>query len=154
MKKVFSISLVVLVFWACKDQGHSGTKEMILNADKNENTQVRSSNLILNNGIKWKADLATNQNVNDLILIIDAFKNERDKSLAAYQRTTADLQKELDNMISECKMQGPEHEALHMWLLPLMESVSEFKNSSTEANAAQLFEAISNQVNLFSQYFE
>jgi hypothetical protein len=57
-------------------------------------------------------------------------------------------------MIRECKMQGPDHEALHKWLEPLMEQVSTLKQAATVAAAGQAFNVIQSQVNRYDQYFE
>jgi CRISPR/Cas system CSM-associated protein Csm2 small subunit len=110
--------------------------------------------LSLNNGNKWKADSVTNNNVKNLQNIIDNFNRRQDKSLTAYKNAAADLQSGLDKMISECKMQGPDHEALHKWLEPLIEKVKTLKQSSTKEDAVTTLEAIIVHLKLYTEYFE
>jgi hypothetical protein len=57
-------------------------------------------------------------------------------------------------MVTECKMKGADHEALHQWLEPLMEKTRELKKVSNVENAATLLSEIGKQLALFPQYFE
>lgn len=155
MKKVLAILMITNLMWACNNHKHSE------NNDTTDSTvvmhhehEMNAEELALNDGAKWKADNSTAKNVENLLSIIDAFNNGTDKSLAAYKKVADDLQKGLDKMISECKMKGPDHDALHKWLMPLIGKVKELKQISSETEAAKSFQAIGEHVNLFSQYFE
>jgi len=57
-------------------------------------------------------------------------------------------------MVSECKMKGADHEALHHWLEPIMEKAKELKNANSIETARTIFGEIEKQINLFHQYFE
>jgi hypothetical protein len=57
-------------------------------------------------------------------------------------------------MVSECKMKGDDHEALHHWLEPLMEKTKELKKAESIEAAGVISVEIEKQVDLFSQYFE
>ncbi|RTL51558.1 MAG: hypothetical protein EKK39_08100 [Sphingobacteriales bacterium] len=74
----------------------------------------------MNNGAKWKADSITNRNLRDLRNIADNFKILPNPSLKEYQILGKDLTNGLNKMIQECRMSGPEHEALSHWLEPLI----------------------------------
>jgi hypothetical protein len=155
MKKLLALLLLTGTLLACNNHQHAENKNAIetSEADHRQNETV-SEKLILNNGAKWKVDSITNSNVENLQAIIKKFNSGTDKSLAAYKKVDDDLQHGLDKMISECKMKGPDHEALHKWLEPLIKQVDKLKQASTDTNAAQLFEAVNTQVNLYNQYFE
>ena len=155
MNKLLTILLLTNFMWACNNHRHSENKEAINSTEADHHQQESTTEkLILNNGAKWKADSTTNNNVKNLLVIIEAFNSGADKSLATYKKAADDLQQGLDKMIRECKMQGPDHDALHKWLEPLIEQVAKLKQASTEAGAAKLFEAIHAQVKLYLQYFE
>ena len=155
MNKLLTILLLTNFMWACNSHRHSENKEAINSTEADHHQQeIISEKLVLNNGAKWKADSTTNNNVKNLFAIIEAFNSGADKSLATYKKAADDLQQGLDKMIRECKMQGPDHDALHKWLEPLIEQVAKLKQASTEAGAAKLFEAIHAQVKLYPQYFE
>jgi len=110
-----------------------------------------ASGLVLNNGAKWKADLSTIGNVDLLQKVVSGAKKE---SLDNYLQTAAQLEAGLNKMVSECKMQGADHDALHLWLEPLMEKARDLKKVTSTETAATLLTEIDKQVNLFSQYFE
>jgi hypothetical protein len=125
----------------------SGTASKI---DTTENLPATAvPGLSLNDGVKWKADAKTLANVTLLKTVAaDAVK----QNPVDYSLTAAALQKGLDKMVAECSMKGPDHEALHQWLLPLIKKVNDLKKASGEDAALQLRE-IERQIHLFDQYF-
>ena len=76
------------------------------------------------------------------------------ESLENYLQTAAAIQDGLNKMISECKMKGADHEALHHWLEPLMDKTKELKNANSIETARTISGEIEKQINLFLQYFE
>lgn len=153
MKKLFIILLLANIMWACNNQESAGNKDAVISTET-EHHPDSTEKLGLNNGVKWKADSITNKNVKSLKAIVENFNNGPDKTLPATKKVAQDLQQGLDRMISECKMQGPDHTALHKWLEPLIAQVSKLKQVSTETDAANTIEAIRVQLNLYNQYFE
>ncbi len=139
---------------SCNSQSSSESKEAIAKDTGLHENNNSSEKLALNSGAKWKADSTTNNNVKNLLAIIEVFRSGADKSLTGYKKAADNLQQGLDKMISECKMQGPDHDALHKWLEPLIGQVATLKQASTEVGADKLFEAIHAHVNLYTQYFE
>lgn len=51
-------------------------------------------------------------------------------------------------------MKGPDHDALHKWLEPLLEETKELKNATEVKNAREKLKEIDERINLFAQYFE
>lgn len=106
--------------------------------------------LSLRNGAKWKADAKTLANISLLKTVVaDALK----QTPVNYERAAAGLQKGLDKMVAECSMKGPDHEALHQWLLPLVKKVNALKKASGES-AVVILHDIEAQIQLFDQYFD
>lgn len=148
---------VVIVFFAvsCKDQkeaGHAETEKVIPAGIHQPDT--KEAGLALNNGTKWKADSSTNKNVRSLLQITEDFSALPVKSMTAYSTVAVELQTGLDTMITECRMQGADHDALHKWLEPLIGQVIKLKGSADLDEAAHLFDEISKQVKLYVHYFE
>lgn len=142
--------LVLSLLLACntgENTVSSGTASII---DSTQNLPATAvTGLSLNKGVKWKADAKTLANVTLLkTAVADAVK----QNPVDYSLTAAALQKRLDKMVAECSMKGPEHDALHQWLLPLVQKVNAFKKASGE-NAAVLLREIETQIHLFDQYF-
>jgi len=155
MKKLLMLLFLTGTLWACNNNSSSEKKETVNPAETGHHEQsVNTDELLLNNGAKWKADSVTNNNVKNLQTVLEKFNDGTDKSLVAYKNTATELQQGLDKMIRECKMKGPDHDALHKWLEQLMKQVASLKKVSTAADATQTLEAIQARVNLYPQFFE
>lgn len=110
--------------------------------------------LSLNNGSKWKVDLITNHNVVNLKTIADNFRIRPFPSMNDYQILSGDLQNGLNTMIQECKMSGPNHEALHHWLNPIIQETSQLKNATDTSAGRTIFKSIDKQLDNYHTYFE
>lgn len=119
-----------------------------------DSTSVQAKDLTLNNGSKWKADSITNHNVVNLKTIADNFRIKPFPSVNDYQILSSDLSKALNQMIQQCKMTGPDHEALHHWLEPVLEDNKQLKNTSDTSNARKIFKSIDKQIDDYHNYFE
>jgi len=120
-------------------------------AESQAEQDSKTPGLSLHNGAKWKADSNTLLNITLLQNIISKAKKE---TLENYLQTADSLQDGLNKMISECKMTGADHEALHLWLEQLIERINDLKTVESDAIAKTNLDEIENQLNLFSQYFE
>jgi hypothetical protein len=154
MKKIMILLLGSYLLYACSNQQQADSKNTNENTETRDHQHETVDGLTLNECKKWKADNITNGNVKNLENIIDSFNGRQDESMNAYQKVTAGLQQGLDKMISECRMEGRDHEMLHQWLEPLLEEVQQLKNTATTGQAAKLFTEVEKQVKLYSLYFE
>lgn len=104
---------------------------------KNESSHDHSAGTVpLNGDRKWKADEVTKENVAAMMNVVsdDAYADPGKRS----QLVTA-LQGEIDTLVKECTMKGPEHDALHVWLEQVLKDVKalkEGKNEYVEAHSA------------------
>jgi hypothetical protein len=109
----------------------------------------RAATIQLNNGSKWKVDETTQNNVAMLKQIVS------DSTRAATPVLAAALQSRLDSLVSQCTMQGPDHEALHQWLQPIIQSVKELKEEKDEAGEQKkALAAIRKELVMFDTYFQ
>lgn len=108
----------------------------------------------LNDGAKWEADASTNENVANLKSIIDRFKTNTDPAVEDYHAFQASFTDGISKMVKECKMQGADHDALHVWLEPLMKDNKEMKELDSKESLAATFSTINERVNIYPQYFE
>jgi hypothetical protein len=152
MKKALVPILVASLMLACNpgsDQSKISPLEQPL--EEHQEHEKKPAVLVLKNGVKWNADSTTLLNVARFQNIVNNAKNG---SLDEYQQTAGQLGDGLSRMVTECKMKGADHEALHQWLEPLMEKTRELKMVSNVENAATLLSEIGKQLALFPQYFE
>ncbi|HNR06123.1 MAG TPA: hypothetical protein PKM27_02335 [Saprospiraceae bacterium] len=154
MKNILMISLLGILWITCKTKQNSasGPEQPAM-----ENHQVHDHpdhGLSLNQGAKWKSDVPTLENVKNLQSIVERAVNMQGPTQESYLKTAAELQAGLDKMIRECRMKGPDHDALHLWLEPLIQQVSAFKESKTTEEASANLDLIQKQIHLFADYFE
>lgn len=148
MKKYLLILSGILIF-ACNQSSNK------TNTDEKAIHKVDTSNeLTLNNGAKWKADSITNQNVINLKTIADNFRIKPFPSANDYQILSGDLSNALSQMIQQCKMSGPDHDALHHWLEPILEENKQLKNISDTTDAKKVFKSIDTRIDDYHNYFE
>jgi hypothetical protein len=147
MKKTFLLLSFSLLLFACNSSSDK-TEEHA------EHAHSETTNLTLNNGAKWKADSITNNNVLDIKSIADNFKIKPSPSVNDYQLLGSDLKNGLDKMIKECKMTGPDHEALHQWLNPVLKNINELKSVSDTTGGSLIFKSIDKQLDEYHHYFE
>jgi hypothetical protein len=150
MKKIFWLFLLTSMVTSCQTKSNSDQKTADTVAIKHEEHPQPDTALTLNNGVKWKVDSITMVNVGLLKNIIaDAGKNQaKDFTTIAGQ-----LQESLNKLISECKMTGADHDALHKWLEPLLEKVKALKTASA-ADGPAMVKDITDYLILFEKYFE
>lgn len=155
MSKLSTLLMASAFLLACNSQQHEGHEnhEHATEPAPAAAPAAATSNtgLVLNNGAKWKADAATNENV-ALLKAITSRAVPQDQ--AGYQQAAEKLQEGLNKMVKECAMKGPDHEALHQWLVPLMGQVKALKNAGTAEQSAKIYQEIGQQINLYSTYFE
>jgi len=138
MKKLITVLVFTIAFSA-------------LHATSRYQHEKASEELVLNNGTKWKIDQATGNNVGRLQQIAKKFNGHK---LVDYHQAGTTLQAGIDLMIKECRMQGPDHLALHKWLEPLMEQVDQLKQATNAASAKNHFSEVKKRLTLFNQYFK
>lgn len=135
------IAVMMLFIASCSDnQPKSETKETEPHA-----TTTRQVKLELNNGQKWKLDAATRENMNKLKAYISQSTHVNGEP------SGVELQRQADNLIKECRMTGPSHDALHAWLAPFLQHVQAIKNNQGVEVASH---ALHEDVKTFDAYFE
>jgi hypothetical protein len=109
--------------------------------------------LSLNNGAKWQTDESTRKHATTLNNLADDFEKQTVKSLSAHHSFADKMQEELQQLINDCTMEGPDHDALHLWLEPVLNDVKALKNTGNEENAKAATTVLSKDVRKFNQYF-
>lgn len=150
MKKFLTILLLTAGIFSCKSKSSDSEKTTDTISAHYQEHEESAATLHLNNGAKWKVDSITMINVNQLRDIIAATQQNESKDFTII---AGQLLNSLNKLISECKMTGADHEALHKWLEPLLEQVKKLKEA-TSATGPALMKEISDHLNLFGNYFE
>ena len=149
MKKSTLLFIYATLLFACNQSSNKAESNEHDSAD-----QAQTTELSLNNGAKWKADSITNNNVLNLRTIADNFRIKSSPLASDYQILSSDLNNALNKMIQECKMTGPDHEALHHWLGPILKETNELKNITDTTVARTTFKSIDKRLDVYHNYFE
>lgn len=150
MKNLAYLVTNIFLLFSCSQVNNNAGTENTSHASHGE----VETNLTLNNGDKWKADSSTYNNVMDLKNTSDMFKIQPFPSLNEYHILGSDLTKGINKMIQECKMTGPDHEALHKWLEPILENANKLKSVSDPAAAKPIIQSIDARLDEYGNYFE
>lgn len=151
--------LSALIFFACNNGAETTAKTGdTAVTEKHEEHEAdqheeHTGKLSLNNGAKWQTDESTRTHAVKLNADIGAFNAKADADISAFQSFAGDMQKELNSLVSDCKMKGPNHDALHLWLEPVLQDVSNLKKVTTIEEGKLGTEKLTNDVKKFNQYF-
>jgi hypothetical protein len=143
MNKIVVV-LTSLFFFACTN----------ISQEKAESTTEHqhpdfTSKVQLNDGAKWKTDEATRKNVAAILHVVNdsSYTTGKNRDQFANQ-----LQVKLDTLVQQCKMIGPDHDALHTWLENVLNDVKEIKEDEDEY--AKRYAYLKKDVESFYDYFE
>ena len=156
MKKLFFLLLSATLLFACNQSSNKvEADEPAVEVDSHAGDDAaQTTKLALNNGAKWKADSNTTRNAIELQAITTNFKTKQNPSINDYQALSGDFSNGLNKMVKECKMKGPDHDALHLWLQPVLKGNKELKAATDSSVAETTFKSINTQLDAYYTYFE
>ncbi len=127
--KLFILLLSVVMLYNCKNSEKQ--------RDKNEplTEEVLLSDLKLDNGKKWIANLETEIGVKNMDSIIKVFKQENNTDYASLGEA---LSKQTSYVIKNCSMKGEPHDQLHVVLVPMLDEISAMKEGGNGKNLDEL----------------
>lgn len=159
MKKTLSLLISASLLLACNSS--TGDKTTTTKIEQDTSTSIVADEehahdvvgLTLNNGAKWNGDEPTNANVKNLETILSDF-NPSTPATEDYVTLSNNLQAGLNKLIQDCRMKGPDHDALHAWLEPLIVKVKNLK-AITDINTAKAStNDIKEHIELYHEYFK
>lgn len=139
------ILIAAVVIIGCGDNP-SDHNTHVANDNEEKHSNHAPGMLTLNNGSKWKLDESTRDNIAEIKSYISDSSHFND-----YTRGYEGLKMKSDNLIKECRMSGPDHDALHVWLSPFLKDMERLTKPGEEKEA---YMAVSNHLKEFDNYFE
>jgi len=137
MKRIIYLLIVALVFTSCAKK--STEQEKYVN---DTDHAALDSELKLNNGERWEANIETTEGINNMLLLIDTFSKDDSADYAALKEN---LTFEFTTIFKKCTMKGEAHDQLHNYLLPLKTLIDNASNENVEEIIAYL--------NTYQNYF-
>ena len=144
MYKLIILFIAALIMSCGNNVDH---ESHVPNTDKEEHDQhFQPAALSLNNGSKWKLDEPTRENIAEIKSYVSDSSHFTD-----HAKSYEGLKMKTDNLVKECRMSGPDHDALHVWLSPFLKDVERLNKPGEEREA---YLAVSNHLREFDVYFE
>ena len=155
--KILIAILLAFSFLACTSENKfplNSTTETEAAHGHSDVEQTPADGLTLNNGSKWEADESTRLHAANLNALVDAFDKKENSDVESYHVFAAAMQEELGGLVKDCKMKGVDHDALHLWLEPVMKGVNDIKETPVAEEGKHIAEQLTTNVQKFNQYFE
>ena len=137
MKSKFTCSLIILLF-----VGITGCK------NTTTETFIVPEGLELNKGEKWIANNETHVGMKRIDSILNDITSLDGNILGGA------LSKETSYIIKSCNMKGEAHDQLHVVLVPILEEISELKDSKNQDEMEQRIAVLRHLVSTYFEYFK
>ncbi|MDH5719392.1 MAG: hypothetical protein OEZ13_02105 [Spirochaetia bacterium] len=112
-----------------------------------------STEMTLNNGEKWKADIQTKRFVMAMIHFVEKVSVKENLTKAEYIDAGETLKGSFNSIIANCTMEGQAHDELHKFLMKLSPNIEELRKGNLET-AKHALEESKNTLKLFQNYFK
>ena len=132
-----------------------GAKKVEQTEDKHQDEASTVTELRLNNGAKWSSDESTFSGMKRLEISLFNFEEKNSNPTVENYNSLGDALANIDkDIISQCKMQGKDHDQLHILLAPMLANVDVIKNDSNKMTISENKIALNKSVQIFFEYFE
>ena len=136
---------------------HDSTQTQEVEADHQDDHAQSNSEIAisLNNGARWKSDESTFTGMKRLEMTIYNFNEDNDEpSISDYNKLGVALANIDKDIISQCSMEGKDHDQLHILLAPMLANVDVIKNGDNKVKAKENIEALNKSLVQFFEHFE
>lgn len=144
--RIFYFVLALLIFTGC---GEAGQKQEPDTTETKDHAVHEKETVNLEQGAKWKIDAATKTNFESIKALLSV---EKPANNEGYQQLSSNLKTQTDKMIKECRMEGPDHDALHVWLTDFFTDMKGLTAPGSDQEKA--FNALKEDVGEFEGMFE
>ena len=148
VRNMFMILLSLGVLTGCSRQ-QGDTAHDDIHAEEVHQAEGPGGALVLNNGDKWDADAHTLLVVREMKSEVSDFEGANRKDYAVLADS---LTSQLNRLVAGCTMEGPAHDELHKWLIPLSDDVKDLKSSANVSGTHKVIE-IKESLGLFNDFF-
>ena len=107
--------------------------------------------IVLNNGIKWQANIETTEGVKKMLYLMEENKTI---DIEDYIKLGNSLNEVKNTIVKECTMQGASHDNLHVWLHPLIIKIEQLQNVENEEEGELSTSNIKKHLEGYYDYFD
>lgn len=143
--KILASMATIFILASCQNSSTQTDATVSTNSQTEQTAALQ-----LNQGAKWKADESTNTQVHHMLNFV---LKQYPVTIDEFKTVSNAIKQDTDKLISGCKMQGPEHEALHTWLLPFLETNKKLANTTSVDEAKTLYADMQHQLKTYFDFF-
>lgn len=156
MKTKLIIPIVLgVVLFSC---GEATTEEKEVTQEtivaEEEHHYDENEAIVLDNGNKWVVVPEMMAFIKNIENGVVAFSKKENTTFEEHKTLSILIDKNLEDLTSNCTMTGQAHDELHKWLLPFLDLASEYAESENIEDAKASFQKINQSFNEFKTYFE
>lgn len=158
------IIISLFAFISCKDAKNQknttkpNSVEQVKESDEHHDAEeiniyknTWTKHIKLDNGTKWQANTETNVGVKKMQTLL---KTQTTTTIEDYHQLASQLELDKNYVVKNCTMEGPSHDNLHVWLLPLMAKITALSKVTTVEDAVKIKLSIEKNINAYADYFE
>ncbi len=143
--KILASMATIFILASCQNSSTQTDASVSTNSQTEQTAALQ-----LNQGAKWKADESTNTQVHHMLNFV---LKQYPVTIDEFKTVSNAIKQDTDKLISGCKMQGPEHETLHAWLLPFLEINKKLANTTSVDEAKTLYADMQHQLKTYFDFF-
>ncbi|GGW41278.1 hypothetical protein [Arenibacter certesii] len=161
-KTILTTVMITALFINCKDsQDKSNVSTNVESTETIHESVHEDDKMVLNNswvteiqlnsGNKWEANIETTEGVENMLELI---KENNYKSVGDYHQLASKLNDEKNYVVKECTMTGPSHDNLHVFLHPLIKKIDALGNVNSVENGKVTIKSIKENLDGYYTYFK
>lgn len=155
MKKIAILLLISFLSFGCSQGKKETLKKNEVNQPEEIQTNMTTENLwlqeiVLDGDSKWNANKETTEGIEKMLLLVE---KDNSQSVEDYKNLAGQLNEQKNYIVKECTMNGPSHENLHVFLLPLITKIKELENTNSVDDGASKKIAILMHLEEYYNYF-
>lgn len=143
--KILASMATIFILASCQNSSTQTDASVSTNSQTEQTAALQ-----LNQGAKWKADESTNTQVHHMLNFV---LKQYPVTIDEFKTVSNAIKQDTDKLISGCKMKGPEHETLHAWLLPFLETNKKLANTTSVDEAKTLYADMQHQLKTYFDFF-
>lgn len=143
--------LLPVLFFASCAPGNNEKTDTATTVEEQHHHSHETAAIELNNGQKWKVDENMMVYIAQMEDDITGFSGN---TVDEYRLLASALDTNIEQLTSNCTMEGRAHDELHKWLLPFIELTEQFSASTTSSEAEEYYGQIKASMINFHLYFE
>ena len=128
------------------------TQEVVVNGEEHHHDEDEA--IVLDHGNKWVVVPEMKAFITNIENGVVEFSKKENATFEDHKSLSKLIDRNLEDLTSNCTMTGQAHDELHKWLLPFLDLASEYAESKNIDEAQMAYRKINQSFKEFNVYFE